>query len=131
MRDNFIHVAFNMLLCKLFSNSLLASLNTRKVLRSDLRGPSKSSGQQSTSRSDPQFTSDITDSRGTFNGARYTAKGNANHLYPPNDNGYDRTPSISDGVKIERTVTGPVTGMVDLKDNTVPRRSDSLYWADE
>ena len=131
MRDNFIHVAFNMLLCKLFSNSLLASLNTRKVLRNDLRGSSKTNRQHSSSsRSEPQLTFDLTSSRGGVDAPRYGPKSSANHYYPPSDSAYDRKPSFSDGVKVERTVTGPVTGMVGLKDNPVRGRSDSLYWAD-
>jgi len=58
MRSNFIHVAFNMLLCKLFSNSLLASLNRRSTLRrfddreqvSRLDGPVFNSRHSKTSR---------------------------------------------------------------------------------
>jgi hypothetical protein len=127
MRDNFIHVAFNMLLCKLFSNSLLASLNTRKALRNDLRGSSKATRQQSTSRSDPQLTFDLVSNRGGVDGSRYTPKSSANHFYPPSDNTYDRKMSFPDGIKVGRTVTGPVAGVVGLKDN--PGRSDSPYWA--
>lgn len=127
MRDNFVHVAFNMILCKLFSNSLLASLNNRKVLRNDLRGSSKSTRQQSSSRSDPQLTFDLTSNRGGADGLRYTPKSSVNHFYPPSDNTYDGK-SFSDGIKVGRTETGPVAGMVGLKDN--PGRGDSFYWAE-
>jgi len=127
MRDNFVHVAINMLLCKLFSNSLLASLNNRKVLRNELRGSSKSTHQPSISRSDPQPTFELASSRGGVDGLRYTPKSSVNHLYPPSDNPYNRK-GFSDGIEVGRTATGPVAGMVSLNDN--PSKSDSLYWAD-
>ena len=126
MRDNFIHVAVNMLLCKLFSNSLLASLNHRKVLRSDLRGSSKSSRLQSGSRSDPQTTFDLASKSGGVDRVHYTSKSSTNHFYPPSDNTHDRKMGFSGGIKVERTVTGPMTGMVGLKENT--GQSDSPYW---
>jgi hypothetical protein len=127
MRDNFVHVAINMLLCKLFSNSLLASLNNRKVLRDELRGSSKSTRQHSSSRSDPQLTFDLASNRGGADGLRYTPKSSVNHIYPPSDNPYDRK-GVSNGIDVGRTVTGPVAGMVGLNDN--PGKTNSLYWAE-
>ncbi len=128
MRDNLIHVAFNMLLCKLFSNSLLASLNHRKVLRNDLRGSSKSTHLQSSSHSDPQPTFDLASKSGGVDGPRYTSKSSVNHFYPPSDNTYDRKMSFPDDIMVGRTVSGPVTDMVGLKDN--PGQSDSPHWAE-